>query len=309
MGCPDWPACFGRWVPPTSLEELPQNYREFYSTYRHQKNERFAVYLRALGFDETADALLNDPAVRVEPVFNPLKTWTEYVNRLVGVGVGICIILVFASSLRLWKTHRGITLWSAAALVLVIFQGWIGSIVVSTNLTPWVITVHMLIALALVALLIYLWVISSERASPYKENTSLRSWLIISMIFLLIQVVLGTQVREAIDAAVAMAVPREDWTSQAGVTFLIHRSFSWAVLLVHGIAWLKLRKEAEFRSFRIPFILLLLSALITGAGMGWFAVPAWLQPLHLLLATLTFGIQSMLIMQISSGKTQKQFPI
>src|SRR5690348_2995889 len=91
MGCPDWPKCFGNWVPPTSVSELPSDYREFYSSYREKKNIKFAKYLTALGFNEAAENLLNDKSVLEEAEFNPLKTWIEYVNRIVGVVIGFMI--------------------------------------------------------------------------------------------------------------------------------------------------------------------------------------------------------------------------
>src|SRR5690606_31500155 len=155
MGCPDWPKCFGNWVPPTSIEELPSNYQEIYSGKRAAKNEKLSEYLDFFGFGETAEKLRKDEAILVEAEFNSTKTWIEYFNRLLGAIIGLLIIATFISSLVYIKKDRSIPLLAFASLILVIFQGWIGSIVVSTNLLPWMITIHMLLAFLLLGLLIY----------------------------------------------------------------------------------------------------------------------------------------------------------
>src|SRR5688572_16961447 len=168
MGCPDWPKCFGRWTPPTSVSELPENYKASYVEYRHKKNERFAKYLTAFGFKETADKILNDESVKEETEFNPVKTWIEYLNRVVGVIIGFLIFAVFVYSIRYWKTEPKLTVMAFLSFILVGFQGWLGSIVVSTNLTPWTITVHMFLAMVIVAQLIYL----VHASQPDIENPS-----------------------------------------------------------------------------------------------------------------------------------------
>ena len=66
MGCPDWPKCFGNWVPPISAEELPDNYQEIYAAKRMAKNEKFASYLMAFGMDDTANEMMNDESITEE---------------------------------------------------------------------------------------------------------------------------------------------------------------------------------------------------------------------------------------------------
>jgi cytochrome c oxidase assembly protein subunit 15 len=123
MGCPDWPKCFGAWVPPTSVKELPDNYKEVYASYREKKNHRFAKYLVAFGMSDTAEQLLQDKTVLHEADFNPTKTLIEYINRLVGVVIGFLIFVVFIFSLKYWKTDSKITLIAFITFVLVGFQG------------------------------------------------------------------------------------------------------------------------------------------------------------------------------------------
>ena len=111
---------------------------------------------------------LNDPSILEEEDFNAVKTWTEYINRLIGAVIGILILGTFVLSLRYWKEDKLITVLSFLAVVLVGFQGWIGSIVVSTNLLQWMITLHMLLALLIVCLLIYVYYRSKRHMAELK---------------------------------------------------------------------------------------------------------------------------------------------
>jgi cytochrome c oxidase assembly protein subunit 15 len=299
MGCPDWPKCFGNWIPPSSVSELPADYKQTYSANRQKKNQRFVEYLYALGMKNTATAILNDPAVLKEDDFNATKTWIEYFNRLVGVVIGLLVFAVFVSSVRFWNTERRITVVSFGTFFLVGFQGWIGSVVVSTNLTPWVISLHMFLALVIVALLIYL----VHHSSYGREISSSVGfwWLMASMVVLLVQILLGTQVREAIDQ-IADSVAREAWIGSLSGEFVIHRSFSWIVLILNGGLALKLRKTQESNAFTLTLILLILGTILTGVGMAYFAIPPFLQPVHLLLATASFGMQFLFLLKINRKK-------
>jgi cytochrome c oxidase assembly protein subunit 15 len=296
MGCPDWPKCFGRWIPPTSVSDLPPDYKEVYAAYREKKNIRFAKYLSTFGMKETGERILNDPGVLEENDFNPTKTLIEYFNRVVGVIIGFLIFAVFVVSFKFRKTEVKLTVIACITFLLVAFQGWIGSFVVSTNLTPWTITVHMFLALVIVALLIYLVHQSSYEIEI--ESSLGFWWLTACMAVLLVQILLGTQVREAIDAVSAMGA-REAWISNLGAEFVIHRSFSWIVLILHVGLMVRLYKTEGSKSFALTLILLILGTILTGMGMAYFAVPAFLQPVHLLLATVTFGMQFAFLLRLN----------
>ncbi len=301
MGCPDWPKCFGQWVPPTKLSQLPADYQNIYAQKRAKKNERFSGYLGVLGFNELADKIRNDKSLLVEAEFNKFKTWTEYINRLVGALIGI---LIFATVITSWphrKQHSGIFAWSVACFILVLFQGWIGSIVVSTNLLPWMVTVHMIIAMIIMFILIYLvYKVSIKEKSHHWNGSSkvLNTLFVIGIVLTFSQILLGTQVREAIDviASKLAYLEREKWIEEIGITFLVHRSYSLLILGLHGFLIYYLYKKISIREGRFFYLMkwLLVVVLIeiaSGTLMAYFAIPAFLQPIHLLTALVIIGIQ------------------
>jgi cytochrome c oxidase assembly protein subunit 15 len=296
MGCPDWPKCFGRWIPPSSISDLPADYKDVYAAYREKKNIRFAKYLSTLGLKETGEKILNDPGILLENDFNVTKTWIEYINRVIGVIIGFLIFSILVVSIRFRKTDFRLTLVACVAFLLVGFQGWLGSFVVSSNLTPWTITVHMFLALLIVSLLIYLLYQSGFE----KEIQSSLGfwWLLACMAVLLVQILLGTQVREGIDR-VAAAAAREAWIVNLGGEFVIHRSFSWIVLILHVGLIFRLYKTDGSKVFALTLILLILGTILSGLGMAYFNVPAFLQPVHLLLATVTFGVQFAFLLKLN----------
>lgn len=298
MGCPDWPTCFGSWVPPTSVSELPADYKEQYAAYRDKKNQKFASFLTAIGMQATAQRIVNDPSILQEADFNPAKTWVEYVNRLVGVAIGLFIIALFVASMPFRQVQPGLFYGSLALLVLVLVQGWFGSIVVSTNLTSWTVTVHMFLAIVMVLLLV--WLIHRAGGSMANIPGSLRPWLLIGIAGFIVQTFLGTNVRAALDRLSAAAVDRAQWITGSGIDFVIHRSFSWVLIAVQAVIYFKLRKSGANNASYLVSILLILCSLLTGSAMAYFQVPALMQPIHLLVAVIAVGWMYQMFLQ--SGK-------
>ena len=313
MGCPDWPKCFGSWIPPTSESQLPENYKQYYVNYRHEKNMRFASYLDILGFREKANMLRSDKSISEETGFNAFKTWTEYLNRLTGSLIGIFVIINLAASIPLRKTNKKLFIFSILLLFIVVFQGWIGSVVVSTNLVPWMVTVHMLLAMIIVAIIIYLIYLSRKNEINDRIMVAPRPVIkiivIISIILLGIQVSLGTQVREVIDS-ISMSLNFQDrstWLTRAGTAFLVHRSFSLVILISQGIIIYYLLKMPVRDNILLRFagLLLIFTLLevILGAIMAYAGLPAIIQPVHLLIAILVFGIQFVFVLITQHKKT------
>ena len=313
MGCPDWPKCFGSWVPPTEVGQLPADYKEVYSQQRAAKNERFAIYLSALGFANLADQVKNDPSIREEADFNATKTWIEYVNRLIGAVVGLLILATFVVSLRYRYEDRPLVIATFATLVAVAVQGWIGSVVVSTNLLPWMITVHMLIALLIVALLTFVVLRIRETPVPaFTRRNQVGVLLGVLLVLTLVQIVMGTQVRESVNevAGALGEAQRDRWIAGLDWVFYVHRSYSIVVLLGHlylGYLAYQIFGLSGNLTRGVGVLLVVIAAeIISGAIMAYFAIPRFAQPLHLALATLAFGVQTWLLLKLYPLRTTRR---
>lgn len=286
MGCPDWPKCFGAVIPPTSNDDLPSGYEEIYVENRLKKNARLSMLLSNLGFNRLSLKVANDPNIRKTEPFDATKAWVEYVNRLVGVIIGLLIILnaYFAFSFRALK----IRFIALASLILVVFQGWVGSLVVSTHLLPGFISFHMFLALLLVAWLIIQnhWMVHNERLNGSNSG----GLLALILVLMVIQIFMGVEVREQIDLLKVQGLDRSSWIENLDIIFYVHRSFS--LLLTGLIGWFLFHsyRQSQFTMYHLAIGMLILVEVGLGAVMAYFEVPSFSQPLHLLFSSLAFGL-------------------
>lgn len=323
MGCPDWPKCFGSWVPPTEANQLPANYKEIYTAQRVAKNQKLARTLQKMGFAQVAGSIFAHPTQYIETDFNPVKTWIEYVNRLLGALIGVFVFLTVVFALPYWRRDRAIFWLAFASFLLTGVQGYLGSLVVSTNLLPVMVTVHMALALVIVALLLYAvdrarwgqWdivpetsgigpVINSSEAK--RPAAALRIWLWAALLLTFWQIVLGTQVREQVDIVSAAAgyVGRDNWISKLGSVFSLHRTVSAAVLLLNVYVGYELWQLAQQRLRNLVTATLSLIGLeiVAGIVLASFALPAMVQPIHLTLATVLFGVQFLMLLAVARAR-------
>lgn len=259
LGCPDWPKCFGQWIPPTSIDQLPADYKT-----------RFAIAGK-----EIAE-------------FSPVKTWIEYINRLLGVLVGLEMIWLVICAWPMKKIRPKLFSGSLALLILTCIQGGIGARVVSSHLAPHLITLHMVIAIIIVLMSVALWIAASSSRNSLTVRSSLLGKIVLALGF--IQLVLGTEVREGVDRVTnAGILDRSEWLDQSSWLFITHRSFSIVLIFIFFLWLSQLWKEERHASSRALIILvigILILTPISGMILAYFAMPAFAQPLHLVLATL-----------------------
>jgi cytochrome c oxidase assembly protein subunit 15 len=304
MGCPDWPKCFGYYIPPTHISELTWTPNHGYK--RGQviiHNEKLMVarenFTTDVSFNE---ANWENYTKHDYAEFNPLHTWVEYANRLVGALAGVAVLIMAIASFWLWKQNKKITLLSWLAVFMMGFQGWLGATVVYSVLNPVKITVHMVVALLIVAVILYILYKSKEHTAPFEQDSLFKKLIIVSLLLTLVQVVLGTQVRQFVDEQVKI-LGYENMRlvmDSPIVAFYFHRTFSFAVFAIN--AWMYVRnKKLKLGFTKTSWILWLLAIEIaSGIAMFYADFPFGSQSIHLVTASMLFGVQFYMILESSS---------
>ena len=185
-----------------------------------------------------------------------------------------------------WRSDKKIVFLSVASLLGIVFQAWLGKTVVDSNLLPLKITIHMLMALVMVAFLVILLYRSQSRSLPIRVSLWVKKVALAAFVLTLIQIITGTQVRQFVDEQMHFwnLENASQWLNKPSISFYFHRSFSLAVLGIHAFLWYRLRKEAAI-PFSFKMVLLVLTLEIgIGMAMYYFDFPFSSQPLHLLLA-------------------------
>lgn len=167
MGCPDWPKCFGYLIPPTTEKDVfwksNFNYKKGVMILRNEKF--YSAKIDFLSSNEFISSNWLEYTKHDYNEFSVMNTWFEFINRFIGAIAGLSTLIMFLFSFNFLKTKPGITIMSFIVVLSMLFQAWLGKLVVDSNLSPYKITVHMLMAIVILSLIIFIY-----KKSDVKKN-------------------------------------------------------------------------------------------------------------------------------------------
>jgi cytochrome c oxidase assembly protein subunit 15 len=283
LGCPDWPGCYGVSNP-----------------------------FHALGEIRLAESALPTGPVTV------IKAWIEMIHRYLAMTVGALIVIQLGLALSKLKTLGKAPLFgSVGLLLLVCIQGAFGAWTVTLKLQPIIVTIHLMLALVLLACLTayaqQAWEDKASAVRTIRIRPLPAQWLLIAFLVLTIQIFLGAWVSTNyavlacpdFPTCLGSAWPETNWSEgftlwrQLGLNaqgeFIsptalqtihwAHRLFAVLVLLVLGtLAWKVMQLATPVLSSLTRFakllIALLLLQIITGISNVVFQWPLLAALLH-----------------------------
>lgn len=300
MGCPDWPKCFGYYIPPTEVAQITWKP----NTNFHKK--AIIIFEEKLYYAKenlTTDAQFNynkwaEYTKHDYAEFNPMHTWIEYINRLTTVLSGfIFIALIGGLVIQKVRFKADFTKHTLSLCLLALFgmgfEAWLGKTVVDSNLMPYKITIHMVGSLFIVAMLLRALFLIQKKEISTKNYDSLFHKMVWAMFgFIVLQMLLGTQVRQFVDEQVKLYGfhEKEYRLMNPSFKFYFHRSFTIAVVLLTAfMVWLNFKYDLKNKVVYILASFIFLEA-FTGILMYYVDFPFGTQVIHLFSSAVLFGV-------------------
>lgn len=300
MGCPDWPKCFGYLIPPTERTQL-----DWTPNFDYNKNQIIIIedeLFFAIDDFRSADSLDIDNWEKYTKhdysKFNVYHTWIEYINRLIGAIAGISVLILFITSLKYINKKFLVTFLSFLSLVAILFQAWLGKIVVDSNLSANTISIHMIMAIILLFILFSILSIVNKKSNLKDLPRNISVLIILSIIMLSAQIIIGTEVRKFIDIKMELYnySQKEKWFEEIPSIFYTHRSFSWIIIILNIYIIYMLNKIRLKSIIKYSVNALIFIQIFTGILMYYLNFPFSTQPIHLLLSTIIIGLQFYFLM-------------
>ncbi|MCH2179472.1 MAG: COX15/CtaA family protein [Mariniblastus sp.] len=303
LGCPDWPTCWGRLIPPTHVDQIDVDKLDL---------DKFKRHAARKGIDPdsiTRETILDS--------FDPVHTWIEFINRLTSLPLGLASLLLALFSFTA-KKHKGwIILLAWLSLIDVLFNAIMGAIVVRSGLQPGIITLHMALAFLLITLLVTIIWLSRPDAGYRKLGAKdWRTLMTVSLLFfscLFAEGLLGSQVREQTDelAKAAGELNREEWIGELGSTIIykVHRSFSWTLLITSGLILWFSRRTDGLRVVEPKLIFgMVVAMMLMGIVLAHIAVFQVVQVLHVGTTAVLLAVTWHWILRVGSTGRQRRTP-
>ncbi|RYY06968.1 MAG: heme A synthase, partial [Sphingobacteriaceae bacterium] len=185
-------------------------------------------------------------------------------------------------------------------------QAWLGSVVVSSNLVPWIVTVHMLIALVILAISIFTWYKAKHLQFRILLTTNPIITFVTSLALIIdvIQIIFGTEVREKIDeyASKLNGNNRQLWVNGAENLLINHKNLAVGVIVINIILYVLLKNNFKSNSIQRQLMstsfIIIMFQIFAGVMLSYWGLPPVAQAAHILLASLLFGIQFYLLLNV-----------
>lgn len=277
MGCPDWPKCFGYWIPPYDPKQLD------FQAFHHYKAKEMILeqgrfYKAKTNFEAPKNFEAKDWVLFDEhnyTIFNPLHTYIEYLNRLAGASLGLASLILLFFCIR--SQNKKYIFWGILYVAAIIFQGFLGAKVVASHLAQAKLNTHLFFSLILIYQLVFF-----EQRLEQKKWTFFTISQNISWLLLVLQIFLGTYLRGQITSF----KQNNQTIALENFDYFLYIHIGLAIFLVVYQIFLFLDKKVQTAAHfweLIFFLILFISGFLIGSvGLSF------LQPPHLVFSLLLF---------------------